>query len=60
MVQTGDPTNTGKGGDSVYGVLYGPQARFFEDEIQPQLKHKEKGMLGMASTWYWIVFGSGV
>lgn len=49
LVQTGDPTNTGRGGDSINGVLYGEQARFFDDELRPQLKHKKKGMLGMAS-----------
>ncbi|KAK9821133.1 hypothetical protein WJX81_005434 [Elliptochloris bilobata] len=49
IAQTGDPTGTGRGGDSVYGVMYGPQARFFEDEIRPYLRHKKKGMLGMAS-----------
>ncbi|KAK4398717.1 Peptidyl-prolyl cis-trans isomerase CYP59 [Sesamum angolense] len=31
--QTGDPTGTGSGGDSVYKFLYGDQARFFGDEI---------------------------
>lgn len=51
LVQTGDPTNTGKGGDSVYGQLYGPQARFFEDEIRPGLKHTKRGMVGMASEY---------
>ena len=30
--------------------MYGPQARFFEDEIRPHLRHKKKGTLGMAST----------
>eukprot|EP01051_Picozoa_sp_SAG22_P023154 SAG22_NODE_5846_length_944_cov_1.376331_1_plen_92_part_10 len=25
IVQTGDPTNTGKGGESVYGKVYGEQ-----------------------------------
>ena len=49
MVQTGDPTKTGKGGESVNGLLYGPQARFFDDEIVPALKHKGKGVVGMAS-----------
>lgn len=50
LVQTGDPTSTGKGGDSIHGLLYGAQARFFADETKPFLKHKEKGLLGMAST----------
>lgn len=49
IAQTGDPTNTGRGGDSIWGVLYGEQARFFEDEIRPHLKHKKKGVVGMAS-----------
>ena len=33
ILQTGDPTGTGRGGESVNGVLYGEQARYFEDEI---------------------------
>ena len=33
----------------MWGVLYGEQARFFNDEIKPHLKHKEKGFVGMAS-----------
>ena len=48
-VQTGDPTGTGRGGDSIYGKLFGDQARFFEDEIRPGLKHKAKGTVSMAS-----------
>ncbi|TMW55037.1 hypothetical protein Poli38472_013799 [Pythium oligandrum] len=50
MVQAGDPTGTGKGGMSIYGQLYGEQARFFDDEVRPQLKHNKKGLLGMANT----------
>ncbi|CAI5988058.1 unnamed protein product, partial [Closterium sp. NIES-65] len=56
IVQTGDPTATGAGGDSVYkcvgghGVfLYGEQARFFEDEIRAGLKHDKVGVVAMAS-----------
>lgn len=49
MVQAGDPTATGKGGTSVYGLLYGEQARFFEDELRPHLTHDKKGLVGMAS-----------
>jgi peptidyl-prolyl cis-trans isomerase-like 4 len=40
LVQTGDPTGTGKGGCSIYGILYGEQATFFEDEKKPPLSHK--------------------
>jgi peptidyl-prolyl cis-trans isomerase-like 4 len=49
LVQTGDPTKTGKGGESIHGLLYGAQARFFDDEIVPTLKHVKKGVVGMAS-----------
>ncbi|GAX85095.1 hypothetical protein CEUSTIGMA_g12515.t1 [Chlamydomonas eustigma] len=49
IIQSGDPTATGKGGSSVYGLLYGEQARFFEDELRPHLKHKKRGVVGMAS-----------
>ncbi|EGZ17393.1 hypothetical protein PHYSODRAFT_264201, partial [Phytophthora sojae] len=52
MVQAGDPTATGGGGDSIYGQLYGAQARFFEDEL-PKARGKtheaRSGLLGMAS-----------
>ncbi|PON66913.1 Cyclophilin-type peptidyl-prolyl cis-trans isomerase [Parasponia andersonii] len=47
--QTGDPTGTGSGGDSVYKFLYGEQARFFGDEIHLDLKHAKKGTVSMAS-----------
>ncbi|KAL8439690.1 hypothetical protein Efla_004810 [Eimeria flavescens] len=41
-VQTGDPTNTGKGGESIYGG-------FFEDEFVATLKHDRRGVLSMAN-----------
>ncbi|XP_048430244.1 peptidyl-prolyl cis-trans isomerase CYP59-like [Pyrus x bretschneideri] len=47
--QTGDPTGTGSGGDSVYKFLYGDQARFFNDEIHLDLKHSKTGTIAMAS-----------
>ncbi|XP_021757339.1 peptidyl-prolyl cis-trans isomerase CYP59-like [Chenopodium quinoa] len=47
--QTGDPTGTGSGGDSIYKFLYGDQARFFKDEIYPDVKHSKKGTVAMAS-----------
>ncbi|KAL0036519.1 hypothetical protein WJX77_011112 [Trebouxia sp. C0004] len=49
IAQTGDPTGTGRGGDSVYGLMHGDQARFFADEVREHLKHKTKGMVAMAS-----------
>ncbi|XP_028130220.1 peptidyl-prolyl cis-trans isomerase-like 3 isoform X2 [Diabrotica virgifera virgifera] len=42
IVQTGDPTGTGKGGTSIWG-------KKFEDEFKEQLKHSERGTISMAS-----------
>ncbi|XP_044362674.1 peptidyl-prolyl cis-trans isomerase CYP59 [Triticum aestivum] len=49
VAQTGDPTGTGAGGDSVYKFLHGDQARFFNDEIHPELRHSKIGTVAMAS-----------
>jgi len=43
MVQTGDPTGTGRGGTSVYGQK-------FEDEIHPDLRFTGAGILAMANS----------
>ena len=43
MLQTGDPTGTGRGGSSIYGDK-------FEDEIHPSLKHTGAGILSMANS----------
>ena len=29
-------------------IMYGEQARFFDDEIHPTIKHSKKGLLAMA------------
>ncbi|CAK1548347.1 unnamed protein product [Leptosia nina] len=42
IVQTGDPTGTGKGGTSIWG-------RKFEDEFKEELKHNARGMVSMAN-----------
>eukprot|EP00252_Welwitschia_mirabilis_P015708 TRINITY_DN3477_c0_g1_i1.p1 TRINITY_DN3477_c0_g1~~TRINITY_DN3477_c0_g1_i1.p1 ORF type:complete len:163 (+),score=31.08 TRINITY_DN3477_c0_g1_i1:134-622(+) len=42
MVQGGDPTGTGRGGESIYGSK-------FEDEITRDLKHTGAGILSMAN-----------
>merc|ERR1719473_991554 len=43
MAQSGDPTGTGKGGQSIYGAK-------FEDEITRKLKHTGAGILSMANS----------
>ncbi|XP_050432168.1 peptidylprolyl isomerase domain and WD repeat-containing protein 1 [Adelges cooleyi] len=42
MIQTGDPTGTGLGGESIWGGE-------FEDEIRPHLKHDRPYTLSMAN-----------
>ena len=49
VAQGGDPTNTGRGGESIYGLLYGAHARTFEHEYRPQHRHTRPGLLCMAS-----------
>ncbi|XP_061750072.1 peptidyl-prolyl cis-trans isomerase-like 4 [Nerophis ophidion] len=49
IVQTGDPTGTGRGGESIYCKLYGDQARFFDAEKAPRIKHRKKGTVSMVN-----------
>ncbi|KAL9063042.1 MAG: hypothetical protein Q9161_009653 [Pseudevernia consocians] len=44
IIQGGDPTNTGGGGESVY-----PGGAPFEDEFHSRLKFNRRGLLGMAN-----------
>ncbi|XP_072106862.1 peptidyl-prolyl cis-trans isomerase-like 4 isoform X1 [Mobula birostris] len=49
IVQTGDPTGSGRGGESIFCKLYGDQARYFEAEKVPRIKHKKKGTVSMVN-----------
>jgi peptidylprolyl isomerase len=42
MLQGGDPTGTGRGGESLWGGK-------FEDEVSPDVKFDRKGLLAMAN-----------
>ncbi|GJQ82046.1 hypothetical protein Trydic_g6922 [Trypoxylus dichotomus] len=42
IVQTGDPSGTGKGGNSIWG-------RKFEDEFREEIKHNARGTVSMAN-----------
>lgn len=45
IAQTGDPTGSRKGGESIHGVLEGPLKRYFEAEKQPRIKHTNMGLI---------------
>ncbi|GAA6005311.1 hypothetical protein JCM10207_002934 [Rhodosporidiobolus poonsookiae] len=53
IAQTGDPTDTGRGGASIFHLLprsspsYQPTP-FFKPEVNPRLKHTARGTLSMA------------
>ncbi len=45
MIQAGDPTGTGRGGESIYGGK-------FEDEIHPELHHTGAGAFSTGDVCY--------
>ncbi len=47
IAQTGDPIGTGRGGESIYGLAYGDQAKYFDKEFIPKIKHKKFGCVSM-------------
>ncbi|MFH1768234.1 MAG: peptidylprolyl isomerase [Candidatus Omnitrophota bacterium] len=42
MIQGGDPTGTGRGGESIWGIP-------FEDEVRPDVSFDKKGLVAMAN-----------
>uniref|UniRef100_A0A0P4WJ64 Peptidyl-prolyl cis-trans isomerase n=1 Tax=Scylla olivacea TaxID=85551 RepID=A0A0P4WJ64_SCYOL len=49
IAQTGDPSASGKGGESIFQKMYGDQARFYEGEKLPIMKHSQLGTVSMVS-----------
>lgn len=50
IAQTGDPTGEGSGGQSIWGLLDGPNKRFFSGEKMPKIRHTDAGLLSMVCT----------
>ncbi len=48
LVQAGDPSRSGRGGSSVFGLLGG--AKHFQDEIKKSVKHDKAGTVSMANS----------
>ncbi|KAL9937451.1 hypothetical protein V8E36_003860 [Tilletia maclaganii] len=51
LAQTGDPTNTGAGGESIWSraaSVLAPADRYFVPEMVPSLKHRARGTLSLA------------
>lgn len=54
LAQTGDPTATGTGGESIWSYIASQSpnnprsSRYFEPEIRPRLKHTQRGTVSMA------------
>ena len=48
IVQTGDPSGTGDGGESIHGILGGEEMRFIQPELVPKIKHTKRGLVSMA------------
>ncbi len=50
MAQTGDPSGTGAGGESIFGVLEGNAARYFARNPRNRLKHARRGTVSLVAT----------
>ncbi|XP_060522675.1 peptidyl-prolyl cis-trans isomerase sig-7 [Cylas formicarius] len=45
IAQSGDPTGSRTGGESIFGILNGPSKRYFEAENEPRIKHTKLGLI---------------
>lgn len=49
LIQMGDPLGTGRGGESIFCKLYGDQAKYFDAEVIPKIKHHKLGTVSMVN-----------
>lgn len=50
IAQTGDPTGSRTGGESIFGVLDGESKRYFEPETIPRIKHTITGLISFVGS----------
>lgn len=67
IAQSGDPTGSGRGGESVFSHVYGDQAKYFDLELKPRIKHRTKGTISfvnngndMHGSQFFITLGEGL
>ena len=48
IVQSGDPSGTGDGGESIHGIIEGQEKKFIQPELVPKIKHTTRGLVSMA------------
>jgi len=67
IAQSGDPTGSGKGGESVFSLCYGEQAKYFGKEVKPRIKHSTKGTISFVNngndqhgSQFFITLGNGL
>ncbi|CAI2319416.1 unnamed protein product [Caenorhabditis sp. 36 PRJEB53466] len=49
VAQSGDPTGTGKGGESIFSEMYGEPGRYFEREDLPKMRHTRMGIVSFVN-----------
>ncbi len=50
LAQSGDPTNTGSGGSSIWGLLSGKNSmKYFDDELNKKKSFSKRGLVAMAN-----------
>ncbi|XP_046405798.1 peptidyl-prolyl cis-trans isomerase-like 4 [Ischnura elegans] len=49
IAQTGDPTGTGNGGESIFSLVHGEEAKYYEAEVMPKIKHSRAGLVSMVN-----------
>lgn len=49
LIETGDPTNTGTGGETIFHFIDPAKPKFLKDQIKKNLKHNKKGLISTSN-----------